>query len=201
MRSPLLSRRHGTQLNGSRHPVLDDRSSVLADPASGKCLSGRRTQGPLRPTRLPTAGGLFGLGLTLLSACSSPRPPLLYQPVWTESGVIIQDQLVPTDEHLPEAATGDRLTIHYRAWLSDGTLVDSSYERGLPVDFTLGAGEVPAGLEVGLLGMRLMGRRALFVPAELAYGDDGLSGQVPPDERVRFVVELLALEPAPAERP
>jgi hypothetical protein len=64
------------------------------------------------------------------------------------------------------------------------------WDRGIPVQFTVGAGEVIEGWDEGVLGMRIGGKRELIVPAELGYGDKG-SGKVPPDAELYFEVELL----------
>lgn len=155
---------------------------------------------PRRPLRRSLSA--LGPGLACaLTACQSTRDPLVYQPVWTPSGIVVIDLLVPTDPELRDAALGDRLSIHFEARLADGTLLDSSHDRGLPVEFVLGAGEVPPGLEEGLLGMRELGRRRLIVPSALAFGETGIAGQVPGGAEVRFEIELIDVQPRPADAP
>ena len=130
------------------------------------------------------------------------KPPA-YEPFTLPGNVFVQDLLVP-EEGL-SAANGDLVTIHYVGRLADGTVFDSSYERGVPIAFRLGAGEVPEGLELGLAGMREHGRRTLTVPSELGYGEEGLPGVVPGSATLSFEVELLSIERettiAPPEAP
>ncbi len=115
----------------------------------------------------------------------------VYDPVVLASGVVVQDLVVP--EKGPVAQPGDRLTIDYEILLEDLTSIDSSTERGQPITFTMGASVLPSGLEQGLLGLRHLGRRRVWVPAELGYGEDGLPPRVPPNAALWFHVELIEL--------
>jgi len=144
------------------------------------------------PARLPCA-----LALALAAACASLGEK---KPAWQEleHGLRARDVLVSEDG--APAAPGAFATVHYELRLLDGTLLDSSYDRGLPIRFEIGAHQVPAGLERGVIGMRRGGRRALIVPPELGYGAQGQPPLVPPDATLRFDVELVDLagpEPAP----
>ncbi len=119
-----------------------------------------------------------------------------YDPVVLESGVVVHDLVIP--KHGERAATGDLVTFHYELTLEDGERIDSSWERGQPVEARLGDRSFPPGLEEGLIGMRLYGRRALLVPAEHGYGAGGLPPRIPADAALHFLVELMAIEPAPS---
>jgi FKBP-type peptidyl-prolyl cis-trans isomerase len=130
----------------------------------------------------------------LFCACGAPRPPE-YPPVTDPSGLVRRDQLVP-DSGVP-VEEGDTVAIHYELRLADRTLVESSRERGLPLRFQVGAGAVPRGLEQGVLGMRLFGRRRIEVPAELGYGREGRPPMIPPDARLIIDVELMEHVPPP----
>ena len=123
-----------------------------------------------------------------------PRHPI-YAPVLLESGVIVQDIVIPEEGEGVEP--GDRIVLHYEMMLEDGSVVDSSVDRGQPIEVVVGQGELPKGLEEGLLGMRLFGKRRLQVPAELGYGAEGLADQVPPGALLQFVLELMGLNPSP----
>jgi FKBP-type peptidyl-prolyl cis-trans isomerase len=94
-----------------------------------------------------------------------------------------------------QAATGPGqfLTVHYTGWLTDGTVFDSSRERGEPYGFPLGVGLVIPGWDEGLLGMRVGGLRRLTIPSRLAYGSKGMPGVIPPDATLVFEVELLEI--------
>src|SRR5690606_31629435 len=70
-----------------------------------------------------------------------------------------------------EPQTGRTVLVHYTGWLEDGTRFDSSYNRGEPLPFVLGAGNVIPGWEEGITGMSVGGQRLLVIPPELAYGE------------------------------
>lgn len=88
-----------------------------------------------------------------------------------------------------------RVTVHYTGWLMDGSKFDSSRDRGKPFQFTLGAGQVIAGWDQGVDGMKVGGRRILIIPPELAYGSRGAGSDIPPGATLKFDVELIAVEP------
>ena len=94
----------------------------------------------------------------------------------------------------PQATRGQKVDVHYVgvAW-SDGAQFDASWDRGEPLSFRLGAGEVIPGWDQGVDGMRVGGRRRLTIPPALAYGSRGVGGVIKPDETLVFVVDLLAV--------
>ncbi|MFD1211534.1 FKBP-type peptidyl-prolyl cis-trans isomerase [Arthrobacter sp. GCM10027362] len=94
----------------------------------------------------------------------------------------------------PEAKAGDTVSTHYVgvAW-STGEEFDASWNRGAPLDFRVGVGQVIQGWDQGLLGMRVGGRRRLEIPSELAYGSRGAGSAIGPNESLIFVVDLLAV--------
>lgn len=89
------------------------------------------------------------------------------------------------------AESGDTLTVNYKGTLLNGTQFDSSYDRGQPFKFTLGAGQVIAGWDQGVLGMKIGGKRKLTIPPELGYGSRGAGADIPPNSTLIFEVELL----------
>ena len=95
------------------------------------------------------------------------------------------------------AKSGQRATLHYIGKLEDGSVFDSSRERGEPFSFTLGAGQVIEGWEQGVLGMQIGEVRILNIPPHLGYGDRGAGGSIPPNARLIFEVELLSLDNPP----
>jgi len=93
-----------------------------------------------------------------------------------------------------EVAPGNTIAAHYVgvAW-STGEEFDSSWNRGTPLQFTAGIGQVITGWDRGLIGMKVGGRRRLEIPADLAYGHRGAPPAIGPDEALIFVVDLVGL--------
>jgi peptidylprolyl isomerase len=111
--------------------------------------------------------------------------------VTTESGLKFSD-LTIGEGTSPEA--GQRVTAHYTGWLEDGTKFDSSLDRGQPLTFVLGQGQVISGWDEGIATMKVGGKRQLVVPPELAYGDRGAGGVIPPNATLIFEVELVDVQ-------
>ncbi len=92
------------------------------------------------------------------------------------------------------AKAGDMVQVHYvGVAYSTGEEFDSSYDRGDPLEFQLGAGRVIAGWDQGVQGMRVGGRRQLVIPPHLAYGDRGAGNVIAPGETLIFVCDLVAV--------
>ena len=108
----------------------------------------------------------------------------------TDSGLIIEDLNVGAGD---EARAGQTVSVHYTGWLTDGRKFDSSKDRGQPFKFRLGGGEVIAGWDEGVQGMKVGGTRVLVIPAELGYGARGAGGVIPPNATLMFEVELLGV--------
>jgi len=90
---------------------------------------------------------------------------------------------------------GDKLSMHYTGTLhSDGSQFDSSYDRGDPLSFTLGAGQVIKGWDQGLLAMCVGEKRKLVIPADLGYGDTGAGDKIPGGATLVFEVELVNID-------
>ncbi|MGE8499501.1 MAG: FKBP-type peptidyl-prolyl cis-trans isomerase [Pseudomonas sp.] len=86
---------------------------------------------------------------------------------------------------------GALITTQYSGTLEDGTPFDSSYARGKPFQCVIGTGRVIKGWDLGLAGMKVGGKRKLFVPAHLAYGDRKMGDHIPPNSNLVFEIELL----------
>ncbi|MEE1621207.1 FKBP-type peptidyl-prolyl cis-trans isomerase [Zafaria sp. Z1313] len=91
-----------------------------------------------------------------------------------------------------EVVPGTTVSAHYVgvAW-STGEEFDASWNRGQPLDFTVGIGQVIQGWDRGLLGMKVGGRRRLEIPSHLAYGERGAGAAIGPNEALIFVVDLV----------
>jgi peptidylprolyl isomerase len=92
------------------------------------------------------------------------------------------------------AKPGDTVSTHYvGVAFSTGEEFDASWNRGAPLDFKVGVGQVIQGWDQGLLGMKVGGRRRLEIPADLAYGAAGAGSAIGPNESLIFVVDLLGV--------
>jgi len=90
-----------------------------------------------------------------------------------------------------EAVKGALITTQYRGYLQDGTQFDSSYDRGKAFQCVIGTGRMIKGWDQGLMGMKVGGKRKLFVPAHLAYGERKMGSHIPPNSDLTFEIELL----------
>jgi FKBP-type peptidyl-prolyl cis-trans isomerase FkpA len=124
------------------------------------------------------AGGGFNASLGVDTAAMRKTP----------SGLRYQDLAVGDGT---TATAGKSVTVHYTGWLPNGEKFDSSRDRNEPFSFTLGAGQVIAGWDEGVAGMKVGGRRKLVIPADLAYGTAGAPPDIPPGATLVFDVELL----------
>jgi peptidylprolyl isomerase len=88
---------------------------------------------------------------------------------------------------------GEEVLVHYTGLLTDGTVFDSSRNRGEPFSFRLGAGRVIKGWDEGIARLRVGDRATLFIPPQLGYGARGAGGVIPPDASLIFVVELVGI--------
>lgn len=93
----------------------------------------------------------------------------------------------------PKVAVGDTVTVDYIGKLQNGQQFDNSYVRGEPFTFTVGEGQVIAGLEEGIIGMQAEGERILVIPPELAYGSRNV-GPIPANSTLVFAIQLISIE-------
>ena len=116
--------------------------------------------------------------------------PVVGQKIKLENGLEIEDVRVGTGQ---EAKAGDTISANYLGTFANGTKFDSSYDRGQPFSFILGSGQVIQGWEIGMLGMKVGGKRKLVVPPQLGYGSQAY-GPIPANSTLYFVVELMAVQ-------
>jgi peptidylprolyl isomerase len=108
-----------------------------------------------------------------------------------EGGLEVQDVSAGTGDEVVNGAVAE---VHYTGMLADGSVFDTSLERGKTFEFRVGAHQVIRGWEEGLIGMRVGGVRRLVIPAALGYGSRA-AGPIPPDSVLYFEVQLLGLIP------
>jgi len=136
----------------------------------------------------------------------TPRPELLLawprpdqpQPVYrgpmpatvTVTGLTIEDTSLGVGA---VAASGHTVNVHYSGWLAGGRKFDSSREREEAFEFEVDAGQVVAGWDEGVQGMKVGGKRRLIVPPHLGYGADGSGHAVPPNATLVIDLELLSI--------
>jgi FKBP-type peptidyl-prolyl cis-trans isomerase FkpA len=134
-------------------------------------------------------------GLGLLAACHNASPP-------ASPGAQRALEVLELSPGAGEGIhNGQTAAVDYMGWIFDpdapehkGRLFDSSQSSGAPLKFQLGAGQVIKGWDQGILGMKAHGRRRLIIPPELAYGDRGAGGVIPPGATLVFDVELVSIE-------
>ncbi len=94
-----------------------------------------------------------------------------------------------------EVKNHSKISVHYIGKLEDNTVFDSSYDRGQLFDFQIGVRQVILGWETGLLGMKEGGKRTIFIPYELAYGESGAGSLIPPKSNLIFEIEVIKVIP------
>jgi FKBP-type peptidyl-prolyl cis-trans isomerase len=112
-------------------------------------------------------------------------------PTTTISGLQYWDIKVGTG---PKALRGETVRVQYTGWLTSGKKFDSSVGSGKPFSFDLGSGQVIKGWDEGVAGMHVGGKRQLRIPPDLAYGERGYPGAIPPNATLIFDVELVGIQ-------
>lgn len=105
-------------------------------------------------------------------------------------GLKIKDEVVGNGT---EVKSGDTVTVNYLGTLENGTKFDSSYDRNQPFTTQIGVGQVIAGWDEGIVGMKVGGKRKLIIPPDLGYGSQNL-GSIPPNSTLIFEVELISVK-------
>jgi uncharacterized damage-inducible protein DinB len=124
-------------------------------------------------------------------------PPVAGTPV---DGVKLRYIDIVTGTGAP-AAPGKKYIVHYTGWLTNGKKFDSSVDRGQPLDFVQGRKQVITGWDIGFEGMKVGGKRRLFIPPALGYAEKGAGQSIPPNADLIFDVELLDVKDVPDTLP
>ena len=133
---------------------------------------------------------LFGADVVNMFNSASSVNSADETPTVVSQRLVYEDRIVGTGA---EARVGSWVTVHYVGVFDTGQKFDSSLDRGEPISFRLGVGEVIKGWDEGLTGMKVGGRRILVVPPELGYGSSGF-GPIPGNSTLIFEVELLSVQ-------
>ena len=130
---------------------------------------------------------LAGAAAAVLQAAGEKTPVVIVTP----SGLRYADLKVGEGA---EAGEGKILEVNYTGWLKEGWVkFDSTLDSHRPLTLRLGAGDVIKGLDEGLVGMKVGGKRKLIVPPDLGFGKEGGGGVIPPNATLVYEVELLAV--------
>lgn len=124
-----------------------------------------------------------------ISSTPAPAPTTDNKQMITE--LKIEDITVGTGT---EVKSGDTVVVNYKGTLLNRTQFDSSYDRGQPFETKIGVGQVIKGWDVGLLGMKVGGKRKLTIPSDMAYGPQGAGSAIPPNSPLIFELELLSIK-------
>jgi peptidylprolyl isomerase len=141
---------------------------------------------------------LGGCGVAAPPEATAEPTPIEATAVTTGDG-LQYIELVPGNSDHPQP--GDVVEVHYRGMLEDGTQFDSSYQRGAPTQFVLGAGAVLPGWDEGVALMRKGGKARLILPPGLAYGEKGGGGIIPPNATLTYDMELVEIRRNPPAAP
>lgn len=105
-------------------------------------------------------------------------------------GLVVQDTVIGCGK---EVKSGDTISIHYTGKLTDGTVFDSSLPRNTPFSTKIGVGQVIKGWDLGVIGMKIGGKRTLTIPASLGYGERA-TGKIPANSTLIFELELIGIK-------
>ena len=109
----------------------------------------------------------------------------------TSSGLLYKFEK-ENNSHKP--SNGNKVKVHYKGMLLDGTVFDSSFKRNQPIEFTLGIGQVIKGWDEGISLLGIGDKASFIIPSDLAYGASGAGGIIPPNATLVFEVELISAE-------
>jgi FKBP-type peptidyl-prolyl cis-trans isomerase FkpA len=156
-----------------------------------------RTLSPVTLALVFAFGGAWGCEQKVPEPAPEPRPVVKTEPEKPEPADLIKDEVQPGTG--AECKDGDKVKVHYTGRLLKTKYVFDSSTGKTPYEFTLGKGEVVKGWDLGIVGMKVGGKRKLTIPSKLAYGDDGSPPKIPGKATLVFDVELVEIVAPPKE--
>jgi peptidylprolyl isomerase len=170
-------------------------TAQTAAPKAATTTTTHRTTTATKTAATPNIPKIVGIPKTLYA--------LKYVDILVGTGPLAEPSVLGTS---PEDSKIMWYTVRYTGWLTDGTKFDSSYDHpgGEPFTFPAGARRVIPGWDTGFKGMRIGGKRRLFIPYQLAYGEAGRPPHIPAKSDLIFDIELVSISdkaPAPPQPP
>jgi len=159
------------------------------------------TPTPIPPTQAEIAAQNTPVAVQIATSAPAQGTPIKSNPgktVTTASGLQYTELREGSG---PKPQPGEVVSVHYTGKLANGTKFDSSYDRGEPIKFALGTGQVIKGWDEGIALMNKGGQATLVIPPTLAYGDKGAGGVIPPNATLTFDVELVDISPGAPSAP
>jgi FKBP-type peptidyl-prolyl cis-trans isomerase len=141
-------------------------------------------------TRLLMTMTVAAIAAVTMDAQGPGAPALGPKAVTSPTGLRYEDLRVGKGVEVQKTS---RVRFIYTGWLRSGRVFDQRVDRSRPLDITLGQGKLVKGMEEGLAGMRVGGKRRLWIPAPLAYGDRGAPPGIPPKADLTFEVEVVGV--------
>jgi peptidylprolyl isomerase len=185
------------QTTAATHPTVHHTAAGVHHYAGGGCvkLPEFSSKIPALPTGLPCAKALYTLTRTPdvhLDYASPLLSPDVRESLASEKSTYSLDYIDTKIGDGPLLSPKKFLTVHYTGYLVDGTKFDSSVDRGEPITFPYGQHRVIPGWDTGFEGMHIGGKRRIFVPFELAYGEAGRPPVIPAKAELIFDIELIS---------
>jgi peptidylprolyl isomerase len=181
----------------------DEAVSLLAVEGKGRFIvPSELAFGPEGDSRVipPNATLYFEIELVDILPGSPESPAEVAESDYTETDAGLKYYALEEGEG-DESEEGQMVSVHYTGWLEDGTKFGSSLDRAQPFSFQLGEGQFIPGIDEGIVSMKVGEQRQFVIPPELAFGEEGLPGFIPPDATLVMEVELLEIMPGAPTAP
>jgi FKBP-type peptidyl-prolyl cis-trans isomerase len=185
--APSTARDH--RRNCKTRPVLPIKKAAVANRTG---LSHREKVADMNLPRIVASALVMAACLTLVAGCGDEEDEAKELNVYTEKGQVVMRYLDLVEGKGEPVKKFDTVSVHYTGWLQNGTKFDSSYDRRDPLVFPVGVGKVIKGWDEGIIGMKVGGKRKLFIPAALGYGERA-NAKIPANSKLTFEVELLRI--------